>query len=70
MIISVFKTSIEEKNLRNIENILVKIESIRRWNTDLEDCDNILRIESNKDLSTEIIKILAKEGFEIEELDD
>lgn len=68
MIISVFKTSIEEKDLRNIESALIKISGIRRWNTDLEDCDNILRIESNKDLSNEIVKTLAKEGFEIEEL--
>ncbi|MDG1237657.1 MAG: hypothetical protein P8N69_01960 [Flavobacteriales bacterium] len=70
MVISVFKTSLEEKDLRNIENALIKISGIRRWNTDLEDCDNILRIESNKDLSNEIIKTLAKEGFEIEELED
>ena len=70
MVISVFKTSLEEKDLRNIENALNKISGILRWNTDLEDCDNILRIESNKDLSNEIIKILVNKGFEIEELKD
>ena len=68
MMVSVFKTSIKEKDLGNIENILIKISGIGRWNTDLEDCDNILRIESNKDLSNEIIKTLAQEGIEIEDL--
>lgn len=70
MNISVFKTSIQEKDLKKIENALIKISGIKRWNTDLEDCDNILRIESNKDLSNEIIKTLAKNGFKIEELED
>lgn len=70
MIISVFKTSIKEKDLGNIENVLNGISGIRMWNTDLEDCDNILRIESNKDLSSEIIKTLVKEGFKIEDLED
>jgi hypothetical protein len=70
MIITVFKTSIEEKDLRNLENILIKISGIRRWSTDLEDCDNVLRVESDKDLSNEIIVILTNEGFKIEELED
>lgn len=68
MLISVFKTSIKYKDLGKIEHALIKIDGIQRWNTDLADCDNILRVESNTDLSSQIIRTLFLEGYEIEEL--
>ena len=70
MTISVFKTSIQEKDLTQLLSLLNNLEDLRRWNTDLEDCDNILRIESNKDIANKIIRILSKQGIYCEELED
>ena len=40
---------------------------IIRWNTNLDACDNILRIESHEIISDEVINILTKIGFKAEE---
>ena len=69
MKISVFKTSIQEKDLTQLPSLLDNLEDLTRWNTDLEDCDNILRVESNKDLAKKIITILSKQGINCEELE-
>lgn len=68
MIISIFKTSIKENDLEKLKTVLFNINEIKNWNTDLEDCDNILRVESIKDITAEIIKLTAKEGIEIKAL--
>jgi len=70
MIISVFKTSIQEKDLIYLPSVLNKLEGLSKWNTDLEDCDNILRVESQDDIAEKIKSILSKQGFLCEELDD
>ncbi len=70
MIISVFKTSINERDIINLSPALNKLEGLSRWNTDLEDCDNILRVESYDDIAEEIKSILSKQGFVCEELED
>lgn len=70
MIISVFKTSIREKDLLRLPSLLNNLEDLKRWNTDLEDCDNILRIESNKDIAENIVRVLTTQGIYCEELED
>ena len=70
MTISVFKTSIQEKDLTMLPILLNGLKELTHWNTDLEDCDNILRIESNMDIANNIINILSKQGFYCEELED
>lgn len=70
MIISVFKTSIQEKDLPLLPSFLNNMKDLTRWNTDLEDCDNILRIESNKDIAEQIIRALTMQGITCEELED
>jgi len=70
MIISVFKTSIEEKDIINLSPALNKLGRLSKWNTDLEDCDNILRVESYVDIAVEIKSILSIQGFLYEELED
>ncbi len=45
-----------------------KIHAIHRWSTDLEDCDNILRIESLNEVVEMTISALSEQGFQIEEL--
>ncbi len=68
--VSVFKTNIEAKDIITISSIFNKISSIQKWNTDLEDFDNILRIESFEDITDIIINTLSHQGFKIEELED
>ena len=69
-IVSVFKTDIQKQELNRLIPALNSLSKIKRWNTDLEDCDNILRIESHEIISDEVISILTKIGFKAEELED
>ncbi len=39
-----------------------------KWNFDLEDCDNIFRVENSKISNTAIISIFNTVGFECIEL--
>ncbi len=70
MIVSVFRTSIRPRDIAFLSTIFDKIHAIHKWNTDLEDCDNILRIESYKDIADSIISILSEQGYHLEELED
>jgi hypothetical protein len=68
--IFVFKTSVKTKKQikafkPQIDNILLK----GKWNFDLEDCDKILRIESEENVVREIQKLLNIHHFYCEELD-
>ena len=69
--ISVFKTSVT--NTKEIEILKPQLDiqlEFAKWNFDLEDCDNILRIESKTETAEQIIRLLNKNGFECEELPD
>jgi hypothetical protein len=70
MIISVFKTSTRKKDIINLSPVLNNLGGLSKWNTDLEDCDNILRVESHSDIVEDIINILSKQGLQCEELED
>lgn len=69
MIISVYKTDVNTKSkLRKVKPVLNRILLGSKWNFDLEDCDKILRVESEKSCS-EILKTeLHKIGICCEEL--
>lgn len=58
IIISIYKTNITENNLVDIKSILDRCNKVIKWNTDLEDCDNILRIESHDSIEQKIIETL------------
>ncbi|MDH7913988.1 hypothetical protein [Winogradskyella sp. SYSU M77433] len=66
----VFKTSIyntdEVQKLNPLLNKLVAKND--RWNFDLEDCDNILRVESNTITAESVLGLLGMHGFYCEEL--
>jgi len=70
MIISVFKTSIKKKDIKYLSPALNNLQCLSKWNTDLDDCDNILRVESYSDIAEEIINILSTQGLQCEELQD
>lgn len=58
-IISVYKTTIGENDLNKLKAILDSLDRIIKWTTDLDDCDNILRIVSQYSIEGEVIKALS-----------
>lgn len=68
--IYVFKTSVFTE--KDIELIRPNIDELphTRWNFDLEDCDNILRIDAPTEISEVVIQILHDKGFDCKELTD
>ncbi|WP_339694162.1 hypothetical protein [uncultured Roseivirga sp.] len=69
--IHVFKTSvISEKQVRQVEPFLKTLMSNEEWNFDLEDCDKILRVETEKVAPETVITLLKSQGFECSELSE
>jgi len=69
--IAVFKTSVNsEKDIQILKPHLNELLQLAKWNFDLEDCDNILRIDSPTEQSAAIVKLLHAIGFDCEELAD
>jgi NurA-like 5'-3' nuclease len=67
--VSVFKTSVKtKKNIKKISPFLNRLTEIKKWNFDLQDTDNILRIESDKELARDVQDLLKGKGFYCEEL--
>ena len=68
--IYVFKTSVINKTqINRLKPKINSIIAISTWNFDLEDCDKILRVESEKNICQRIITILKTYQFECVELD-
>ncbi len=70
MNVLVFTTSVSAPHqVDSIKPLLSSRPEIEDWNFDLEDCDNILRIVSDDDLSPRQIELLLNTaGFACEEL--
>lgn len=66
----VFKTSItKNKEIKIVQPTLNRlIAKNDRWNFDLEDCDNILRVETQMVRADTVLKALQHHGFYCEEL--
>ena len=65
----VFKTNVN--SLSKVKRITPKLNRLfpnSNWNFDLEDCDRILRFESNDNIMKEIIVLMKILGFECEAL--
>ena len=71
MNILVFKTSITaHEQIAQVSPLLDGMPTIKHWNFDLEDCDNILRIVSNS-LDPEAVELLLQSaGYQCQELAD
>jgi hypothetical protein len=65
--ILLFKTNIEKKTDRRIIRLLQDA-GVGKWNIDCEDCDKVLRIESNTLHHQDIIDLLRTHGYECSEL--
>lgn len=67
--ICIFKTSVKnKKDIRKLKPYLNGLLPGGQWNFDLEDCDKILRVESQDPLSQSLIGLLAEMGFDCVEL--
>lgn len=69
MEILVFKTNLT--NARRISDIEIPLDihpNIIRWNVDLNDSDNILRIVSNNIAAAEVESMILSAGYYCEEL--
>jgi hypothetical protein len=67
--IYVFKTSVKRKNqVKNLKPHINKILPNEKWNFDLEDCDKILRIDSEENITLKVIALLHIHRFNCEEL--
>ena len=68
MDVYVFKTSVPRTKIKQVASILNQGKSISKWNFDFNDCDNILRVESEADVRGYICQFLHKFGYSCEEL--
>jgi hypothetical protein len=66
--ILVFKTSVKSKKAVKLISPHLNKLNLNKWNFDLNDCDNILRIDTSKNLSVIIISKLKMQGYECMEL--
>lgn len=65
----VFKTTVTNiKEILELSDFLNQFK-YSKWNFDLEDCDNILRIESKSNIAEEVIIGLNTKGFMCTELE-
>jgi hypothetical protein len=72
MHILVFKTNLEDMgSVHHAGRLLNPMSGIHRWNVDLHDSDNILRIEADPLVTPKLVEdLLQNAGFECEELAD
>ncbi|MBJ2174528.1 hypothetical protein JBL43_09785 [Aureibaculum sp. A20] len=68
----IFKTDIKSrKKVKSLRPIFKKHSDILQWSVDLEDIDNVLRIEATDNLTeNEIIDLVQLNGFYIKTLPD
>lgn len=67
----VFKTNIvTDEEVNDISYYLEANDDVLRWNVDRQDCDNVLRIETNKLLPNEVEGFVREAGYFCEELPD
>jgi hypothetical protein len=65
----VFKTNVDTlSKVKRISSKLNRLFPKSKWNFDLEDCDNILRFESDNDIVAEVVILMKVTGFECEVL--
>lgn len=68
--IFVFKTSVKTKRqVKSLKPHLEKMLPDGKWNFDLEDCDNILRIDNEENVVLKIRRLINEQNFYCEELE-
>ena len=69
MNVYIFKTSVKKRDVKIVEPFLDKTFPNTHWNFDFDDCDRVLRIESDKDVSDLVCDSICKLGFLCAELE-
>ena len=68
--IFVFKTSVKTKTqAKKLKPHINKLISNAKWNFDLDDCDKILRIDSEENIISVVINSLNIQNYNCEELE-
>ena len=68
--IFVFKTSVKTKTqAKKLKPHINKLISNAKWNFDLDDCDKILRIDSEENIISVIMNLLNIHNYNCEELE-
>lgn len=71
MEVLVFKTSVQDKNnVQSVSAALDALTGVQKWNFDLQDADNILRVVANDISPRKVELVLHYAGFTCEELQD
>lgn len=71
MEVLVFKTSVQSKNnVQSVSAALDALTGVLKWNFDLQDSDNILRVVANDVSPRKVELVLNYAGFACEELPD
>lgn len=68
MDVLIFKTNLTRRRLNALHRSLSDLLKGARWNVDWEDCDRVLRIETNEIPAMTIETYLRTEGVQCEEL--
>lgn len=68
MNILIFKTNIEKNRAGDISPVLNASGGIHKWSIDHEDCDKVLRVESEILTEYDVIDIVSTAGFHCEEM--
>jgi hypothetical protein len=55
MEILVFKTDLTPVRLADVGPLLADVPGLVRWNVDLEDCDRVLRLEADPQLTVSLV---------------
>lgn len=64
-----FKTSVRTKRqVRKLKPLINHILPNGKWNFDLEDCDKVLRVDSDENVVVKVIDVLSTNKFHCEEL--
>lgn len=67
--VHIFKTSVvSKKQVQVVGSFLNILLPSEEWNFDLEDCDKILRVETEEVAPETVITILTSQGFYCDEL--
>ena len=68
--IYIFKTSVKTKSqVKRLKPHINTVLPHEKWNFDLEDCDRILRIDSDENIASTITALLNVHKFHCEELE-
>ena len=69
MKVYVFKTSLQTEDMPVMQPRIDHLLLPCRWSLDLEDCDRVLRVESDSDITDLVCTELTSLGFDCEDLD-